>query len=232
MEGCKTLVEATADKLVQEILKRNMKAGDRLPNEYELAEYLGVGRSTLRESIRRLVSRNVLEVRQGAGTFVSNKRGVPEDPLGLIFLGQNPKVALDLLDVRLMLEPEICALVAVNATAEQIARLERLADQLETLIEAGEDYTDVDIQIHSYLAECSGNCVLQNLIPIIASSVRVEALMTDREHRQMTLRLHRQIVDAVCRHDPMGARLAMTAHLDTSRDYLARVLPRQEEDAG
>lgn len=225
----KTLVDTAADQIVQVILDRHMAVGDRLPNEYELAESLGISRNTLREAIRRLVSRNVLEVRQGAGTFISDKRGVPEDPLGLTFIGHDPKLALDLLDIRLMLEPEICAIVARIATREQISTLQTMADDMTELIQTDRDYSSLDIQMHSYLAECSGNSVLRNLIPIITSSVRVDIAATNDEHRHLTLQHHRQIVDAISRHDPVGARYGMISHLNVNRDYMAYRVTKREE---
>ena len=79
--GGKSRVDLAVDQIIQVILDRDMKAGDKLPNEYDLARELGVGRSTVREAIKRLVARNILTARQGAGTFVSEKNGVPEDPL-------------------------------------------------------------------------------------------------------------------------------------------------------
>ena len=116
-----------------------MKAGDKLPNEYDLARELGVGRSTLREAIKRLVARNILTARQGAGTFVSEKNGVPEDPLGLTFMMEegSENLALDLQDIRLMLEPETCAIVARGATPEQIDQMQAYCDEATRLIEAG-----------------------------------------------------------------------------------------------
>ena len=73
--GGKSRVDLAVDQIIQVILDRDMKAGDKLPNEYDLARELGVGRSTLREAIKRLVARNILTARQGAGTFVSEKNG-------------------------------------------------------------------------------------------------------------------------------------------------------------
>jgi len=121
----KTRVDLAVDQIIQVILDHDMKAGDKLPNEYELAHELGIGRSSLREAIKRLVARNILTARQGAGTFVSEKNGVPEDPLGLTFMMEEGEeiLALDLQDIRLMLEPEICAIVARSATQEQIDQL-------------------------------------------------------------------------------------------------------------
>ena len=129
--GGKSRVDLAVDQIIQVILDRNMKAGDKLPNEYDLARELGVGRSTLREAIKRLVARNILTARQGAGTFVSEKNGVPEDPLGLTFMMEegSENLALDLQDIRLMLEPETCAIVARGATPEQIDQLRELVDR-------------------------------------------------------------------------------------------------------
>lgn len=216
-----TLVDTAVEEIIQLILDRSMQAGDRLPNEYDLARQLGVGRSTLREATRRLVSRNILEVRHGSGTFVSEKHGVPEDPLGLTFLEDDPDLALDLLDIRLMLEPEICARVAVIATEEQVAQLEACCDEMDRLMDAGQSYTEADKRFHRGLAECCGNRVLQNLIPIIMSSIKVSISATRDEHRDSTKRHHRQILEAVRRHDPAGARYTMIAHLNTNRATLS-----------
>ena len=188
--GGKSRVDLAVDQIIQVILDRDMKAGDKLPNEYDLARELGVGRSTLREAIKRLVARNILTARQGAGTFVSEKNGVPEDPLGLTFMMEEgaENLALDLQDIRLMLEPETCAIVARGATPEQI--------------------------------ECSGNHVLPNLIPIIASAIGVVITVTNDEHRSQSGMEHQRIVDAIRRHDPEGAKYSMIAHLNTSRNSM------------
>ena len=217
-----TLVDTTVDEIIKLILDHSMKAGDRLPNEYDLAQQLGIGRSTLREATRRLVSRNILEVRQGSGTFVSAKQGVPEDPLGLTFMGDDPYLALDLLDIRLMLEPEICSIVARRANSVQLEQLQFYCDEVSRLIEEDQDYSEADTQFHRYLAECSGNRVLKNLIPVITSSVRVNIATTRDEHRLMTNVQHRRIMDAILRRDAAGARYNMIVHLNTNRDFMAR----------
>ncbi|EUJ47889.1 FadR/GntR family transcriptional regulator [Listeria rocourtiae] len=76
------LVENTADKLLEYIRVKEFKLGDKLPNEYALAEELHVGRSTIREVVRILVARNILQVRQGSGTYISEGKGIAKDPLG------------------------------------------------------------------------------------------------------------------------------------------------------
>ena len=219
-ETGKLLTRAVEKKIIKIIKENYMQPGDKLKNEYELAELLNVSRGTIREAIKSLISRNILEVRQGAGTFVSNKNGVPEDPLGLTFISdikEDKKVALDLLDIRLMLEPEIAALAAVKGTTKQIkTRLEQ-CKIVEELIKKGEDYREADILFHKRIAQCSGNRVIENLIPIINSSVSLTINLTEDVFRQNTYKEHRAVAEAIASGDSLGAKCAMIVHLNTNR---------------
>ena len=145
---------------------------------------------------------------------------MPEDPLGLTFMMEegSENLALDLQDIRLMLEPETCAIVARGATPEQIDQMQAYCDEATRLIEAEENYSAADAKFHQYLAECSGNHVLPNLIPIIASAIGVVITVTNDEHRSQSGMEHQRIVDAIRRHDPEGAKYSMIAHLNTSRN--------------
>lgn len=224
----KSRTEEVMDKIIQLIIDSDMKDGSKLPNEFLLSEQLGVGRSTLREATRRLVSRNILEVRQGSGTFVSQKRGVPEDPLGLTFMENDHRLALNLFEIRLMLEPNIASLAASHASEEQLEKLEFYCGAVEEKIDTNECYYKDDEAFHTYLAECSGNAVLKTLIPIIVSSIYITTVSTADQFRQHTYRQHRQILSAVKRRDSTGAALAMAEHLNINREYFARKVLEEE----
>ena len=99
----KTLAEQVANGIMNLIQETPYKAGDKLPTEKELCERTGAGRNTVREALKILASRNVLEIRQGAGTFVSEKQGIPDDPLGFSMVNDHVKLTKDLLQVRIML---------------------------------------------------------------------------------------------------------------------------------
>ena len=115
-----TLGEKTAEKLLDMIHERGYTAGDKLPTEMELCQLLGAGRNTVREALRILVSRNIVTIRQGAGTFISEKNGIPDDPLGFAMMEDRRKLTRDLLQIRVMLEAPIAALAAQNADEEDI----------------------------------------------------------------------------------------------------------------
>lgn len=213
----KPLAQIAAEDIIKLIKDNNLEPGDRLLNEYELAKLLNVGRGTVREAIRSLVSRNILEVRQGAGTFVSYKNGIPEDPLGLAFEGTDEGFALDMMEVRLMLEPEVAALAAMNATRQQVQAVLEQCQKVEDLIRENKPYRQEDALFHQRVAECSGNKVVEKLIPIINSSVQLNIGVTKDKYKMQTITEHRNIADAIAKRDFYKAKYSMISHLNILR---------------
>lgn len=227
----KPLVERVADNIKDYIVDNQLAIGTKIPNEYELAEKLGVGRSTIRESIKILVSQNILEVRRGAGTFVSEGKGIVADPLGLSIIKDRHNLALDLLAVRLMLEPEIAGLAAEHATEEDIQSLDLQCLKVAEMIRNELNHTEEDIKFHTCIAKCSKNIVVENLIPIINSSVAMFANITHRKLTEETLQTHREITDAIKAHDPETAKYAMTMHLVYNRRMILKIIKEAQQKA-
>ncbi len=209
----KTLAEQAADRLIQYIREHGCEPGDKLPTEPELAALLEVGRNTLREAIRILVSRNIVTVRQGAGTFISEKQGIVDDPFGFSFVEDRERLTRDLMQVRVMLEPPIAALAAQNASDEEIAQLEECLLRLEEQIGEKLDYEEADRQFHIQIANCSHNSVVSNLIPVIASGITVFAKEVPSAEYRQTLLSHRAIFEAIRTGRAMEAQQAMQFHL-------------------
>ena len=194
----KLLGSQIEDRILEYIKEKPLEVGDRLPNEFELAEMFEVGRSTIREAVKGLVTKGVLQVRRGAGTYVNSLTPAEDDPLRLnAKLHDRFKLALDLFDVRLILEPEIAAKAAVYAT-------------------------DEDIEFHTWIARCSKNQVMESLIPIINSGINTFVNLTRRSLRTETITTHRAITEAIANHDSTGARCAMVMHLTYNRQELLR----------
>lgn len=173
-----------------------------------------------------MVSRNILEIRRGAGTFVSQKLGVVEDPLGFTFIKDKFRLAQDLLQIRLILEPQIALLAAENATKEDIEELTALCDEIERLIVAGEDYVQKDIEYHTKIASCSKNIVMPNLIPIITTSITIFIDITKKALKQETIVTHREILDAIKQGKGMAAHDAMLLHLVYNRRSIEGLKPK------
>ncbi|MBC5725401.1 FadR family transcriptional regulator [Agathobaculum sp. NSJ-28] len=225
-EDNRSLAGQTADALIAYIVDRGLEQGDRLPNERELSGLLGVGRSTLREAVRMLSSRNILEARQGAGVFVSGNTGVSDDPLGFTFIRDKQKLAADLVEFRMMLEPRVAALAALRATPAQADELAALALAVEQRYAAGARHTQEDAAFHAKLGKLSGNVVIPNLEPIILGAIDLFIDLTDARLKEETISSHRAIVEAVRANDPIAAEDAMTLHLVYNRNRLRGLLAR------
>ena len=215
----KTLAEQVADGIMNLIQETPYKAGDKLPTEKELCESTGAGRNTVREALKILASRNVLEIRQGAGTFVSEKQGIPDDPLGFSMVNDHVKLTKDLLQVRIMLEPQIAALAAQCAKEHEIKELEEILEEMEAAMKKREDYSELDTKFHTKIAQCTHNIVMESLLPVIGKGVAVFAKEVAQTEYDRTWISHRKIFCYIRDHKPFEAEMEMQYHLlyNTSR---------------
>ena len=213
----KLLAEQVEDQIYHYILDEALEPGAKLPNEFALGERFRVGRSTIREAVKLLSSKGIVEVRRGSGTYVLTTALGLGDPLGLSAVQDKTALALDLVNVRLLLEPGIAEMAANNATDEDIARLRRLCERVERKIHDGDRYIEDDIAFHTCVAESSKNMVVEQLIPIIYTAVMMFVNVTHKKLIDETIMTHRMVVDAIAAHDPIGARSAMAMHLTFNR---------------
>ena len=216
------LPERLSEQIIQLILDENLKQGDRLPKETVLVERLGAGRSSVREAMKLLQSRNIVRIRQGSGTYVASNPGVADDPLGFTFIEDKQRLARDLLEVRFMIEPQMASMAAENATDAQIVCIKELCDESQRLAEAGEDYSAADTAFHSAIAESCGNVVVPRLMAVLKSSVPLFIDVTGKKLVTETISTHRDIADAIAAHDSTAAHDAMYLHLVYNRNIIAR----------
>ncbi len=216
----KLLAEQVQEQIYQYILDSHFRPGQKLPNEFELGERFGVGRSTVREAVKLLVSRGVLEVRRGSGTYVVSTTPLDMDPLGLLAIEDKASLAMDLADVRILLEPGIAEMAALHASSEDIQNLSRLCSLVEEKIRAGENYIEDDIAFHTCIARCSKNKVVEQLIPIIDTAVLMFVNITHKKLTEETIMTHKAVVEAISQRDPLGARSAMMMHMTFNRNLI------------
>lgn len=209
----RTLGEKAADELIRLIREKGYQPGQKLPTEYELSEFLNVSRNTVREALRVLVSRNIVTIRQGSGTFVSAKNGVADDPLGFSLVEDQKKLVRDLLQVRCIIEPQIAALAAENAQASDLELLRRICAEVEACIEQRKDFSQNDQEFHIQIAKCSHNIVMSNLIPVISEGVSLFSSTVSQQEYVQTIKSHREILQAIQSRHPVQAQQTMLFHL-------------------
>ena len=228
----KLLAEQVEDQIYHYILDEALEPGAKLPNEFALGEKFRVGRSTIREAVKLLSSKGIVEVRQGSGTYVVTTVKGLSDPLNLRSVQDKNALAFDLVNVRLLLEPGIAEMAAQNATPEDIERLQRLCERVETKIHEGDRYIEDDIAFHTCIAESSKNLVVGQLIPVIDTAVMMFVNVTHKKLIDETIMTHRMITEAIANHDPLGAKAAMVMHLNFNRSYIKKVYDGEDPDDG
>jgi GntR family transcriptional repressor for pyruvate dehydrogenase complex len=193
-----------------------LKPGDRLLSERSLAEMFFVSRNTVREAIKALSENGLLESRQGAGTFVTEVDGDTfANTFAKVILRGQPEVR-DVFEVRKLLEPEIAALAARNATPVDVALFEEVLAEQEAAVGVGRSGRNCDQQFHELLADASGNTVLREMIGALHDHLaesRSRGLQS-LERQKASLVAHRAIVEAVRNGHVMQAEKAMRDHLD------------------
>lgn len=219
----RSLPEQVADKIEEYVIDRTLQMGEKLPNETELASTLNVGRSTVREAIKILVTRNILEIRRGSGTYVREHVGVLNDPLGFRFESNHNKLGLDLCEIRIMIEPQLARMAALHATEQDIEQLQSLCDEVAGLIRNKENYGKKDIELHTKIASCTGNLVVPKLIPIINTAIDTYIGLTNYALAGTAVITHQMIVDAIKGRDPQGAFEAMNQHLKDNYETLLKL---------
>ena len=143
-----------------------------------------------------------------------------DDPLGLAQFEDKYRLAMELFEVRMLLEPDVAAVACQKATEEDKKRIKSLCDEVEQLYLSGQNHIKKDMEFHETIARCSGNRVVEVLIPVILTAITTFANLTHRKLINETIDTHRAITDAILSGDTMGAKCAMIMHLTYNRQTI------------
>lgn len=225
----KPLPNRATEYLIRWIQESGLKAGDQLPTEKELAERMNVGRSTVREAITILKSRNIVEVRRGCGTYLADETGLIEDPLGLQFVEDKIQLALDLGSVRMIIEPAVAELAAQNATEDDIVQLAYWNDQIEADIARGVSHQQSDIEFHQAIAVATKNVVIDRLMPVIREGIKNFLISSNHSQSGETRLYHREVEKYIAEHNGPEARAAMVRLLKVNEAKLRQIAQERKQ---
>jgi GntR family transcriptional regulator, transcriptional repressor for pyruvate dehydrogenase complex len=207
--------EEVARQLEQMILKK-LHPGDKLPSERELAESLGVSRSSIRDAIRSLELVGLVEPRQGSGTVVREiSADTVMNPLTNI-LRHKVELVTELIDFRKMLEPSLAARAATHASEEELEELEQILHRQEARFRANELAIEEDSEFHYAIAMASGNSVVLKVLDVLMDLLRDtrERSLQSEGRPQKSLAGHRKILAAIKKRDAEAAKSAMRRHIE------------------
>jgi len=215
------LYETVADELEKRILSDALKVGERLPSESALAESFGVSRNIIRESLKILKERQLIQVKNGDGARV-----VKPEPSSLKEV-VNRMIQMEAINLpqiyefRCAIEVSAAGLAAQKATPDQIALLKQIADDMYKYWDDIDKWVQLDLQFHMELAKASDNPLFYHFMTPMAdvlSMIFVKGYDAPSA-KETSVLLHRQIVDAISRRDSAMAEEKMREHLRfSSRD--------------
>lgn len=214
------LCEDVANYITENIRSQKWKEGTKIPSEPVLAEELGVSRATIRTAVKLLQLSGVLLSKTGSGTYVKENASAILESKELAAVMSEPQIVYELLQARCILEPQLCALAAQNATCSEMHQLFSILHEMEQCRDRHE-LMAYGYRFHQYVAEFSHNKILYGFCQSISSQLRglrvLDILTLDTFLQGIDE--HRAIADAIKERNSALAKELMLEHL--KKDYNA-----------
>ena len=212
-----------------EILSGRLKQGQKLPPERELAEMLGVGRTSVREALRVMEILGLVECIQGAGNYIAGnfEKSITE-LLSMMFLLQRIN-RQKLNEVRACLELKAAELAIDNITDKQIKHIKEILEKMDS---AGSEEAEalLDKQLHYEIAAASNNVILIQMLNAISALVEDfineirRSILSKQENKTRLKQIHRDIAEAIINKDKNAVRSSLTEHSNIINEYLGDIL--------
>jgi GntR family transcriptional repressor for pyruvate dehydrogenase complex len=215
------LYEQIVQQIEDSILKGALKPGDQLPAERDMAQRFGVSRTAVREAVKALREKGLVEAYSGRGTFITDGTSqAVRQSLDLVAKIGQPEGSTHLAEMRAILEPEIAALAAMRAQEPELATMREAVAVMDRAGKDPDAYIEADLDFHLALAEGAANPLILSLIDSIVGllreqRMRIFAVSGGPERGQVH---HKRILDAMERRDANDSRAAMKAHLQQVRE--------------
>ena len=215
------LSDQVADRMLDIIVAKRLAPGDRLPSERELGEQFGVSRTVIREAVRALVAKGVVEVVTGSGLRISaaNASNVRESMS--LFLRNSTFDYGKMHEVRKMFEMQIAGLAAERSTADDLTRLAEIHTAMEAVLLDGTDVEAAamyDLEFHRAIARATQNELFLILMDAIGEALLEVRRANLEVNGQETIRQHRRILECIVGRDIAGALDAMSSHLEHAEE--------------
>src|ERR1700687_1693288 len=210
------LFEQIVQQVEDSILKGQLKPGDQLPAERDLAQRFGVSRTAVREAVKTLREKGLVEAYSGRGTFVTNGTSQTiRQSLDLMIRVNQQEGSSHLAELRMVLEPEIAALAAPRIEVQLLSTMREAVAVMDRNLRDPDAYVEADLDFHLALAEAAGNPLILSLLDSIVGLLREQRsrIFNVNGGPERGQYHHKRILAAIEQRDAEAAREAMRAHL-------------------
>lgn len=237
----KNISEQIIDIMIEKIKVKELRPGDKLPNERDLAIELGVSRVSLREALRSLNNMGILTTRHGEGTFVNEYDPEKADNSLRLYSMLNEAPIKEMMQLRKIMEQETARIAALSATAEDIAKIRSYKEMREkkyynSLSDSGyaDHYHEMDMLFHRSIAQATHNSVFINFLDIIRNSINFHQNRASSRPGmfEITTTHHDRIFWAIANHEPDKAAKAMLDHLEDVEQEVNKFEEKPTKEGG
>ena len=225
--------DEVANQVITSIVSGELRFGDKLPSERDLATHFGVGRPTIREALRTLSVVGLIDIRHGEGAFVvDNDADFVAKAFSWVVL-LDPATTREVVEARIAIEGTLARFAAERRTAEDLAKLRNCVEQMERATAQHRDFADADLAFHMTIAGAARNKALSRVLTGIRSLLQswIETALASDLVAEEVLTQHRAIHEAVLGRDSAAAEAEMRHHLDAMAAYIC-LLPGYDRDPG
>ncbi len=221
MKKKKLIYEIVYEEIERNIREGNWKAGEKIPTVQALSVQLDVSISSVREAIKILSQQRILRVEQGRGTFVENQ--LSDNPNKTFDFLENSSIE-QLTEARLVIEPELAAIVAERGTEEEVKKILQFARVMQKKMLNGENFLEEDIEFHYLIARSTKNDVLLKMMTIISDLLYDSRRLSTKikSQNEKAANYHILIAQAIKEKNPLQARNLMRSHIVDLLDDLKK----------
>lgn len=230
----KRTAEVVLDKIVAFYLNGQTQKGEKLPSERELAKRFGVSRNSVREALQILAIQNVIEIKQGGGSYIKQSDSkFLREALAEKITANESHLVFEMLEVRRALEAEAAALAAQRASAKDLNHIHKSLEMMAVSIDEAKAGAEADLDFHMYIVAASHNSILIHLAQTLMEQMK-KTIQTTRQHRflnperyEETFNEHKEIYMAIAAGNSSLAKLLMEEHISRVRSELSEsILPK------
>ncbi len=218
------LSDSVSRKLTELVVVGALKPGQQLPSEAALASQFGVSKPVIREALRMLAARGIVEIRHGKVATVCSPTAEPLRTFFEFAVGNTQKGLMEAVELRRVLETAIAQLAAERITDAEVSRLQGIVATMRDSLETLDPWADADLDFHIQIAECAQNNLMLFLVKGLSSVFRESMLRVHcrrrPDERYATLLHHVKILEGLQARDPEGAKQAMNVHFDASESAI------------
>jgi GntR family transcriptional regulator, transcriptional repressor for pyruvate dehydrogenase complex len=220
----KRISDQVFDQIRELIFRGKLKPGEKMMTERELAQAMGVSRTTIRDAIQRLATMGLITQKQGQGTFVKEYEDNLQSPLMQAIKAQN--ISMDnLLEVRMGLECNAASLAALRADESDIVSMSQSVEEMQQEVKSGRLGTQADTSFHMAIAYAAKNplhiLIMRNFYDYLHHNIRenLESLYAIPENTRIIMKQHEEILKAIKERNPDNAYAAMKTHIRFVMDF-------------